>query len=149
MARKCEVTVIALLRRFLCAIGWHKIDWTQTSFDGASLHASCTRCKYAGMIDMSHTPDGYLLGAYFPLGGGEPVLAEWFEKDGVVEFHRDHKCIKPTSSDFHDGENAEGCWKFNGVHYQQIAGSSGVYLIETDIATGEVVRDDRPRQMTV
>ena len=30
---------------------------------------------------------------------------------------------------------------------QQVVGNSGVYLIEVDAETGEVLRDDRPWQM--
>lgn len=39
------------LRRFLCWIGWHNIDYTNATFDGASIHARCAWCGYAGMID--------------------------------------------------------------------------------------------------
>lgn len=60
----------------------------------------------------------------------------------------EHKCVAPKSSDFRDGKDAEGCWKEGNLHYEQVAGNSGVYLIVTD-EDGNVVRDDRPWQMTV
>ena len=47
-----------------------------------------------------------------------------------------------TTADF---ENET--WEENGQEYQQIVGKSGVYLVITDMETGEVVRDDRPWQM--
>lgn len=59
-----------------------------------------------------------------------------------------HVCTEPKSNDFQDGKDAAGCWLEDGLHYEQIVGNSGVYLIVTD-ATGKVVRDDRPWQMTV
>jgi len=59
-----------------------------------------------------------------------------------------HICNPPESNDFRDGPAAEGCWMERTLHYEQVAGSSGVYLVVTDTATGEVVRDDRPWQMT-
>ena len=59
-----------------------------------------------------------------------------------------HECKEPKSSDFQDGILAEGCWIKDGLHYQQVCGQSGVYLIVTD-RTGKVVRDDRPWQMRV
>ena len=62
---------------------------------------------------------------------------------------KQHICTPPTSNDFRDGSNAGGCWIENGIHVEQIVGSSGVYLIETDIATGDVLRDSRPWQMRV
>jgi glucose/arabinose dehydrogenase len=34
------------------------------------------------------------------------------------------------------------------VTVEQVVGNSGVYLIITDQGTGEVLRDDRPWQMT-
>ena len=33
------------------------------------------------------------------------------------------------------------------VIYEQVVGKSGVYLVVTDKATGEVIRDGRPWQM--
>jgi hypothetical protein len=71
----------------------------------------------------------------------------------MPEFPNDgHVCRPPESNDFRDGCEAEGCWIGtwrNGceVHYQQIAGDSGVYLRVVDMATGEVLRDDTPWQM--
>ena len=60
-----------------------------------------------------------------------------------------HECTGvPTSSDFRDGSKAEGCWIEGNLHYEQVAGNSGVYLIVTDAVTGDVIRDDRPWQMT-
>ena len=42
----------------------------------------------------------------------------------------EHVCREPQSSDFRDGAEAEGCWmEKDGLHYEQVAGSSGVYLI--------------------
>ena len=62
---------------------------------------------------------------------------------------KQHVCRDPQSLDFQDGSDASGCWMGkDGLHYEQVAGSSGVYLIATDLKTGEVVRDDRPWQMT-
>ena len=60
-----------------------------------------------------------------------------------------HECKSPKSNDFQDGQDAEGCWMEGDQHHEQIVGSSGVYLVVTDTTTGEVVRDDRPWQMTV
>ena len=58
-----------------------------------------------------------------------------------------HKCKPPKSSNFQDGSDAEGCWTDkDGNHVEQVAGSSGVYLIVTD-SNGQVIRDDRPWQM--
>ena len=61
------------------------------------------------------------------------------------------KNIYPESNDFRDAENAAGVWTevVNGrqIRVEQIAGQSGIYLVETDIATGEVIRDSRPWQM--
>ena len=71
----------------------------------------------------------------------------------MADFPNDgHVCQPPESSDFRDGPRAEGCWMgkwLDGheVHYTQIAGESGVYLRAVDMATGEVLRDDRPWQM--
>ena len=60
-----------------------------------------------------------------------------------------HKCSGvPTSGDFRDGSKAEGCWKEGDLHYEQVAGNSGVYLVITN-AKGEVIQDGRPWQMTV
>lgn len=57
----------------------------------------------------------------------------------------------PTSSDFRDGDAASGHWYDvrNGalVQVEQVVGGSGVYLIETDYHTDEVVQDGRPWQM--
>ena len=33
------------------------------------------------------------------------------------------------------------------INCQQVVGNSGVYLVETDAESGEVLRDDRPWQM--
>jgi len=56
----------------------------------------------------------------------------------------------PKSMNFQDGRDAEGTWTGeDGKLYQQVAGSSGVYLIVKDPVTGAVIRDDRPWQMTV
>lgn len=57
----------------------------------------------------------------------------------------------PQSSDFRDGSEAEG-WFIGPAGeeshiYEQVAGSSGVYLIEYDV-DGNLVQDDRPWQMT-
>jgi hypothetical protein len=60
-----------------------------------------------------------------------------------------HVCKPPESSDFRDGKLAEGCWMQGVMHFQQIAGESGVYLIVTDTSTGLVTRDDTPWQMEV
>ena len=65
---------------------------------------------------------------------------------GVSIFNRD---FEPKSSDFQDGQDAEGYFMHDGILYEQVCGSSGVYLIETDIASGTVLRDQRPWQMTV
>jgi len=55
-------------------------------------------------------------------------------------------CV-PTSADFRDGSQAEGAWEEeNGRILVQVAGSSGVYLIEH--LGQEVIRDGRPWQMT-
>jgi len=61
----------------------------------------------------------------------------------------EHKCQEPKSSDFRDGQEAEGCWMEGDEHHEQVAGSSGVYLVVTDTTTEEVIRDGRPWQMTV
>ncbi len=37
------------LSRFLCAIGWHKIEYT--GWDGCSFRARCTRCGFVGLVD--------------------------------------------------------------------------------------------------
>lgn len=59
--------------------------------------------------------------------------------------------VYPESSDFRDGADASGHWyeEANGkiVKVEQVVGQSGVYLIETDSETGEVIRDGRPWQM--
>lgn len=59
--------------------------------------------------------------------------------------------VYPESSDFRDGTVASGSWyeEVNGqiVLVEQVVGQSGVYLIETDHESGEVIRDDRPWQM--
>ncbi len=60
----------------------------------------------------------------------------------------EHECKRPISNSFLDGRDADGCWIEDGLHWEQIAGSSGIYLIATDVKTGEVIRDDRPWQMT-
>ena len=60
-----------------------------------------------------------------------------------------HECQDPKSSDFQDGQDAEGCWMEDDLHHVQVAGSSGVYLVVTNVTTGDVVRDDRPWQMAV
>lgn len=57
-------------------------------------------------------------------------------------------CVGPESSNFEDGSAAEGCWVADGLHYEQVVGSSGIYLVVTDLETRKVVRDDRPWQMT-
>lgn len=61
------------------------------------------------------------------------------------------KNIYPESNDFRDGADASGTWTemVNGrqIRVEQIVGQSGIYLVETDIATGEVIRDSRPWQM--
>lgn len=78
-----------------------------------------------------------------PQGGGIAPRVGWRGKDMT-----DHKCMGvPKSSDFRDGSAAEGCWVEGDLHYQQVAGSSGVYLVVTNVTTGEVMRDDRPWQM--
>lgn len=63
----------------------------------------------------------------------------------VEEFNSIH-C--PSTSDFRDGQDAEG-WFIgpNGI-FQQVCGSPGVYLIEYDFE-GRLVNDGRPWQMTV
>jgi len=49
-----------------------------------------------------------------------------------------------------DGSDAEGHWiGKDGLLYEQVVGSSGVYLIVSNLETGEVVRDDRPWQMKI
>lgn len=59
--------------------------------------------------------------------------------------------VYPESSDFRDGAAASGHWyeEVNGkiVEVAQVVGGSGVYLVETDHETGEVVRDDIPWQL--
>lgn len=59
----------------------------------------------------------------------------------------------PKSSDFRDGSDAAGYWfDLDGervVRVEQVVGGSGVYLVETDVDTGDIVRDNRPWQMTV
>jgi hypothetical protein len=40
-----------VIRNFLCRIGWHCRPFIVTGFDGASSHASCPHCGFAGMID--------------------------------------------------------------------------------------------------
>ena len=60
-----------------------------------------------------------------------------------------HKHKNPKSSNFQHGRDAEGCWTDKaGNHVEQVAGSSGVYLIVT-APDGTVLRDDRPWQMKV
>lgn len=61
----------------------------------------------------------------------------------------EHKCKGPKSSDFQDGQAAEGCWMEGNHHHQQVTGSSGVYLVVTNVTTGNIIRDDRPWQMMV
>lgn len=60
---------------------------------------------------------------------------------------------EPTSSDFRDGEDAEGEWyeveDGQLVKVEQVAGSSGVYLVVSNVDTGAIIRDGRPWQMTV
>lgn len=60
-----------------------------------------------------------------------------------------HICNEPKSSDFQDGQDAAGCWMEGDLHYEQVVGNSGVYLVVTNTRTGEVIRDDRPWQMKV
>ena len=60
----------------------------------------------------------------------------------------EHRCQEPKSSDFQDGQDAEGCWMEGNQHHRQVVGSSGVYLIVKD-EDGNIIRDDRPWQMTV
>ena len=55
----------------------------------------------------------------------------------------------PQSSDFQDGNDAGGYFVENGILFEQVVGSSGIYIIETDIETGETIRDSRPWQMRV
>lgn len=62
---------------------------------------------------------------------------------------KNHVCVPPSSSSFEDGADAEGCWQEGNLHYEQVVGTSGAYLVVTDITTGEIVRDDRPWQMRV
>ena len=61
--------------------------------------------------------------------------------------------VMPESSDFRDGANAAGFWyeSRNGrvIVVEQVVGGSGVYLVETDQKSGEILRDDRPWQMRV
>jgi hypothetical protein len=61
----------------------------------------------------------------------------------------EHTCVEPKSVDFTNGTDAAGCWTEEHLHYQQVVGSSGIYLVVTDTTTGEIIRDDRPWQMTV
>lgn len=58
-----------------------------------------------------------------------------------------NEAFEPQSSDFQDGNDAGGFWVENGTLIEQVVGSSGVYLIKTDIATGETISDSRPWQM--
>ena len=58
-----------------------------------------------------------------------------------------HVCTYPESADFRDGDKASGCWREGHLHYEQVCGKSGVYLIVTDFYTGDLIRDDRPWQM--
>jgi len=60
-----------------------------------------------------------------------------------------HECKEPKSSDFQDAQAAEGCWMEGDQHHEQVVGSSGVYLVVTNVITGDIIRDDRPWQMTV
>ena len=83
------------------------------------------------------------------LPNGQVVAAHLPEEKHV------HTCDLPASVDFRD-PSSNGCWveeatpgKGDWAHYVQVRGSSGVYLIVTDLATGEVIRDDRPWQMVV
>lgn len=56
---------------------------------------------------------------------------------------------EPQSSDFQDGWEADGWWiNDDNSIVNQVAGSSGVYLIEYT-PDGELIRDGRPWQMTV
>lgn len=61
--------------------------------------------------------------------------------------------VMPQSSDFRDGALASGFWYEESagriVLVSQVVGSSGVYLVETDHATGEILHDGRPWQMRV
>ena len=45
--------MINQIKRFFCWIGWHSwpIGFSQTGFDGASIHACCQWGGYEGMID--------------------------------------------------------------------------------------------------
>ena len=68
-------------------------------------------------------------------------------RNGTIEqFNKDNE---PASSSFLDGWEADGWW-INNDHsiVNQVAGSSGVYLIEYTSA-GDLIRDGRPWQMTV
>jgi hypothetical protein len=73
----------------------------------------------------------------------------------MIAFRHDgHACRAPESSDFRDGQKAEGCWRDRiadgrDCHCQQIVGESGIYMRIVDMATGEVLRDDTPWQMTI
>ena len=42
---------ISILKKMFCKFGWHSWSYDYISFDGASGHATCKWCKYAGMID--------------------------------------------------------------------------------------------------
>ena len=68
---------------------------------------------------------------------------------GVALFNRDNE---PKNSIFYQ-DGSDGAWIDDGgntpVLIEQVSGSSSVYLIETDIVTGTVLRDQRPWQMLV
>jgi hypothetical protein len=39
-------------QRFLCRMmGWHRKPYAYDFYDGASVHARCTRCGLRGMVD--------------------------------------------------------------------------------------------------
>ena len=65
--------------------------------------------------------------------------------------------VIPDSSDFQDGTTASGFWYDTRkgddgneriVEVEQVVGGSGVYLVEYDYLTNEILRDDRPWQMS-
>ena len=50
-----DVSILSHIKRFCCWIGWHSqpTGFEIIGFDGASLHARCLWCGYAGMLDSS------------------------------------------------------------------------------------------------